>query len=317
MKNMNNIKLTGKGKKAAKYLTAWALALIFILSAGLTVFAADTVVKNEKAQIDFSDTNDTGTVKINILAKTDKRIKVVVKKLDEPKKDTTYNYDLNSDAKIESYPLQWGNGEYSVKVMIQAAEPTKYTTGLSATFKLEIKKENENAPFMYANQLVNFNKDSKVVKKAAELTKNCATELDKVEAIYKFVIENLVYDTKKAETVQTGYVPFVDGIVDAGKGICFDYAAVFAAMLRSQGIPAKLVMGYVKNPDPKAKEPVYHAWNEFYLKDKGGWFKINEMKFDGKKFERIDPTFDSSSKGSKAAMQFIGDGSNYQKSQEF
>jgi transglutaminase-like putative cysteine protease len=305
--------------RTAKYLTAWVLALIFILSSVLTVFAADTgVVKNEKAVIDYTDTNTTGTVKINILAKTDKRIKVVVKKLDEPKKDTTYNYDLNSDAKIESFPLQWGNGEYSVRVMIQAAEPTKYSTGLATTFKLDIKKENENAPFMYANQLVNFNKDSKVVIKAAELTKNAKTELEIVEAIYTFIIENIDYDTKKAETVQAGYVPFVDGIVDAKKGICFDYAAVFAAMLRSQGIPAKLVMGYVKNPDPKAKDPVYHAWNEFYLKDKGGWFKINEMKFDGKKFERVDTTFDAAGKGkSKSAMQFIGDGSNYQKSQEF
>jgi len=141
------------------------------------------------------------------------------------------------------------------------------------------------------------------------------TELEKVEAIYKFVIESLEYDTKKATEVQPGYLPSVDTVVDSKKGICFDYAAVLAAMLRSQGIPAKLVMGYVKHPD--SPDPVYHAWNEFYLKDKGGWFKINEMKFDGKKFERVDPTFDSSSKSSKAVVKFIGDGQNYKKSFEF
>ena len=147
------------------------------------------------------------------------------------------------------------------------------------------------------------------MKKAAELTKDCKTDIEKVEEIYKFVIKSLTYDVDKANTVKSGYLPSVDAIVDLGKGICFDYAAVFAAMLRSQGIPAKLVTGFVK-PDN-----AYHAWNEFYLKDKG-WFKINDMKFDGKKFERVDTTFESNSK-SKKTLQFIGDGSNYSKFLEY
>jgi len=272
------------------------------------VNAADTVFKNEKAQIDFTESNNTGTVKINVVAKTDKKVKVSIEK-----GDLKYTYDLNGTSKIESYPLQWGNGEYNVRVLIQASEPTKYSVALAQKFKIELK--DDKAPFMNTNQHVNYSKDSKVVKKAAELVKDKKTELEKVEAIYKFVIDSLVYDTKLAETVQAGYLPSVDAVVDSGKGICFDYAAVLAAMLRSQGIPAKLVMGYVKVPN--SKDAVYHAWNEFYLKDKGGWFKINEMKFDGKKFERVDPTFDSSNKSNKAAIKFIGDGNNYSKSWEF
>jgi len=314
MIKVNNRNSVKKENKTVKYLIAWGAAIIFIVFSALTVLAAETLFKNDKAVIDFTDANTRGTVKINVLNKSDKKIKVEVKKLEGKNKDVKYNYDLNNQTNVESFPLQWENGEYSVRVMIQAAEPTKYTVGLAATFTLELKDDNQNAPFMYANQLVNFTTDSKVVKKAAELTKGLKTDLEKVEAIFKFVIDNIVYDDNKAKTVLPGYVPFVDGIVDSGKGICFDYAAVFAAMLRSQGIPAKLVMGYVKVPN--AKDPVYHAWNEFYLKDKGGWFKINEMKFDGKKFERVDTTFVAGSK-SKAIIQFIGDGSNYKNTNEF
>jgi len=303
-----------KKKRITQYFIALILVLAFIIANIPAVYAQ--IDKNDKAIIDFTDTNTTGTVKINLINKIpDKKIKVEIKKINDPKREDKYNYDLNGDAKIESFPLQWENGEYSVRVMIQASDPKKYTVGLAAQFKLNLK--DDKAPYMNANQLVNFNKDSAVVKKAAELTAKCTTDLEKVEAIYKFVIDSLKYDEEKAATVKTGYVPKVDDIMNSGKGICFDYAAVFAAMLRSQGIPAKLVMGFVKSTDPKAKDPVYHAWNEFYLRDKGGWFKINEMKFDGKKFERVDTTFDSSSKGSKAAMQFIGDGSNYQKTEEF
>jgi hypothetical protein len=82
-------------------------------------------------------------------------------------------------------------------------------------------------------------------------------------------------------------------------------------MLRSQNIPTKLVIGYVKPNN------TYHAWNEIYIKDQDGPFTINNMKFNGKKFERVDPTFDSSSKSSKKVMQFIGDGTNYTKLYEY
>ena len=265
---------------------------------------SDSVFKNDKAQIDCTNTNGTGAVKINVVSKLDKRVKITIEK-----GDTKYTYDLKNDTTPELYPVQFGNGDYTIKVWIQAGE-NKYALALSG--KYTVKLTDPNAPFLNPSQYVNFSKDSKVVKIAADLSKNCKSDIDKIQAIYNFVIDSLVYDTKKAETVQSGYLPSVDAIVDSGKGICFDYAAVFAAMLRSQGIPAKLVTGYVKPNN------AYHAWNEFYLKGQG-WFKINDMRFsvDGKQFERIDPTFDSTSKSSKKVLQFIGDGSNYSKFLEY
>jgi len=294
-------------KRIAGYIIISVLMLFMIMASVIAVSAADAVISNEKAKLDFTDSNSTGTVKINVVAEAkDKKVKVTIEKGDKK-----YTYDLSNAGKVESYPLQWGNGEYNIKVLIQASDPTKYSVALTHKYKLELK--DDKAPYMNTNQLVNYSKSTEIVKKAEELAKG-KTEIEKVEAIYKFVIESLEYDTKKATTVQSGYLPDVDKVVKSGMGICFDYAAVLAAMLRSQGIPAKLVMGYVKVPD--TKDPVYHAWNEFYLTDKG-WFKINEMKFDGKKFERVDPTFDSSNNSNKAVIRFIGDGNNYQKTWEF
>ena len=306
MNKTYNLK-TEKNKRAVRYIIASVLAVMIIISSALAVQAADTVFENTKVKIDFTDSNKTGTVKINAVEKTDKKIKVEITKGDKYK----YTYDLNGEGKVESYPLQWDNGEYNVRVMIES-KPKAYSVGLAAKFTLDLK--DKNAVYMNPNQLVNYSKDSKIVKKAAELVKGLETEIEKVEAMYTFVIESLSYDTKLASNPPAGYVPDIDKVVDAKKGICFDYAAVFAAMLRSQGIPAKLVMGWVKAPN--GGDPVYHAWNEFYLKDKG-WFKINEMKFDGKKFERVDPTFDSNNKSSKGAIKFIGDGSNYSASYDF
>ncbi|MCL2772826.1 MAG: transglutaminase-like domain-containing protein [Oscillospiraceae bacterium] len=284
------------------------IILLFKLFPALTVSAeaSETVFTNGKAKIDFTDSNTTGTVRINMVSESDKRVKVTISKNEE--NSQTYAYNLQNNTTAEIYPLQMGDGEYIVKIWFQATG-SRYSLGMTGRYS--VKLSDVNAPFLNPNQYVNYSDESKITKIAADLTKDCLNELEKVEEIYKFVIHGLEYDMHKADTVQSSYLPSVDAIVDIGKGICFDYAAVFAAMLRSVDVPAKLVTGYVK-PDNE-----YHAWNEFYLKDEGGWFKINEMKFDGRKFERIDPTFDSTSKSSRKVLQFIGDGTNYTKFQEY
>ncbi|MFC0215350.1 transglutaminase-like domain-containing protein [Paenibacillus chartarius] len=50
--------------------------------------------------------------------------------------------------------------------------------------------------------------------------------------------------------METGFVPNLDQVFDDSKGICYDYAATFAAMARSAGIPTRLVMGYRSDAPP-------------------------------------------------------------------
>ncbi|MCL2772327.1 MAG: transglutaminase-like domain-containing protein [Oscillospiraceae bacterium] len=291
------------------------IVLIFNIFSALIVSAetadikngdSKTVFVNDKASIDFTNSNETGTVKINTVSKFEKKVKVTIIKNEED--SLTYTYDLKNDMTVETYPLQMGDGEYIVKVWFQI-EDIIYSLGMTGRYAVMLA--DIRAPFLSSNQYVNYSEDSKIVKIAAELTKDCASELEMVEEIYKFVIHNIEYDAHKAATVQSGYLPSADEIVDTGMGICIDYAAVFAAMLRSVNIPAKLVTGHVEPDD------IYHAWNEFYIKDTGGQFKTNKVKFDGKKFERVDPTFDSASRSSEEVLQFINDDTNYRKFREY
>ena len=100
------------------------------------------------------------------------------------------------------------------------------------------------------------------------------------KSIYHYVVKNIKYDDDKAKNVQKGYLPSVDETLETKKGICFDYAALMTAMLRSQGIPTKLEIGYSGS--------VYHAWISTWLDEKG-WID-NIIKFNGKSWELIDPT---------------------------
>jgi transglutaminase-like putative cysteine protease len=101
--------------------------------------------------------------------------------------------------------------------------------------------------------------------------------------------------------MHAGYVPDVDAVLASGKGICFDFAALMTAMLRSLGIPTRLVVGFVGD--------VKHAWIDVYS-DTDGW--INSIiHFDGNTWNLMDPTF--SATGNKAdVIRFIGTGQNHQ-----
>ena len=160
---------------------------------------------------------------------------------------------------------------------------------------------NQFGPFLYPNQYVNFNAASAAVQTGASVAASATDQLGVVSNVYNYVINNVTYDTAKASSVQSGYLPNVDVVLAQKKGICFDYAALMTAMLRSQDIPTKLVVGYTGN--------LYHAWINVYLEGQG-WVD-NIIYFDGNSWKLMDPTFASSSGQSQEIMQYIGNGSNY------
>jgi transglutaminase-like putative cysteine protease len=92
----------------------------------------------------------------------------------------------------------------------------------------------------------------------------------------------------------------VDAILASGTGICLDYAAVMASMLRSQRIPTRLEVGYAQD--------AYHAWISVYTADTG-WLN-GIIEFDGNVWTLVDPTFGANT-DDKTLKKFIGDGSNY------
>jgi len=249
--------------------------------------------KNQKAEIDYSNAAD-GYIMVRFLQKTDKQLRVQV----TGPSNSTYTYTLKQNGDFEVFPLSDGSGSYKVGVFEQI-EGTRYATANSATISVKLK--DEFAPFLRPNQYVNFTKESETVKKATELVKDVKGVYPKVEAIYNFVIKNLTYDKVLAANVKSGYLPNLDAVLKSGKGICFDYAALMSAMLRSQGIPSKLVIGYAGT--------VYHAWINVYSEETG-WIN-NIIMFDGRNWNLMDPTFASTGNQSADVMKYIGDGTNY------
>lgn len=248
-----------------------------------------SVIGNELVSIDITNASE-GYIGVHYKG-SNVKVKFQIKGPD----GVTYTYDL--DGGVDIIPLTAGNGGYNLGCYenISGTEyAIAYTGDMSATVN------NEFGPYLYPNMYVNFNAASKTVAKGSELATKCTCDLEVVNAVYQYITDNITYDHNLAETVASGYIPSVDSVLASGKGICFDYAAVMATMLRSQGIPTRLEVGYAGQ--------AYHAWISTYVSDVG-WID-GIIQFNGSSWTLMDPTFAANS-DKDAFEQFIGDGNNY------
>lgn len=235
-------------------------------------------VKQQKATIDYSNAAD-GYVMAKFTASTTKTTKV---KVTGPKSEYVYTI---TPGEWCTFTLADGNGSYTIKVY-ENTTGNKFAVVCSATFSVTLK--DEFGPFLYPNQYVDYESAPNTVAQAQKLAGSQTDPMKKVEAIYNYVVKTLKYDYDFAASVQrgeqNGYMPDLDQVLKNKKGVCFDYAALMAGMLRAQGVPCKLVMGYITTSQGKQ----YHAWINVYS-EKDGWIN-GAIKFNGKKWMRMDPT---------------------------
>lgn len=174
-----------------------------------------------------------------------------------------YQYDIAGNGAYQTLPLQSGSGSYRIRFM-QNLSGSMYAELCSTAISVSVGGA---GCYLYPNQYVNYSGSSAAVREAQSLCANSGSSSQKVDAISRYIASNIKYDSQKANSVAAGYLPNVDATLAARKGICFDYAALMAAMCRSQDIPTRLVIGNTSYG--------YHAWDEVYL---NGWV-------------RYDPTF--------------------------
>lgn len=246
--------------------------------------------RNDKAQFDVSRLSD-GVVRARYTGGEELRIKVQITR----EGGIDYNYDLNRNGAFETYPLTEGEGEYTLRVLEQM-EGSRYTPVLTCPVTLRL--DDPMGPFLRPNQFVNYG--PAVADLAAQVMEPGETDADQTALALAYVVETLAYDGDKAGTVEPGYLPDLEAVLAEGKGICFDYAALLCAMLRSQGIPAKLVIG--------DSGEVYHAWVEVWCAAAGEGCGI---PIAAGEWTLLDPTFLSENGEDPRILDYIRDRGNY------
>jgi len=236
--------------------------------------------KNSEVEIDYSNVAF-GYVMVRYLVPVNQELRVLIT---TPNK-TVYTYRLEYSDQFDVFPLSEGDGIYNIGIYKQSRE-NKYANILSLL--IDVKLSDEFAPFLHPNKFVNFNSSSLILEKTAEfkaLDDNQAV----IDAVHKFIVDNMHYNKELADNLDTWYIPDIDRIYSELTGTCFDYAVLMVAMLRSLGLPAKLVFGHTRIN--------YHAWVEVYT-ESTGWV-------------RKDPMIESVGKIRMVSIQFIKNDNNY------
>lgn len=166
--------------------------------------------------------------------------------------NNSLSYDIKDDEIV--VPLQFGDGRYTVK-LFRNVSGTKYAS--AGTISMTVKLFKSTSPYIHPNVYVNYRPDSSCVAQASKLCKVGMSDIDCVSAVMNYIKRTVIYDHIKSLTVRSGTLPDIDGCFEKRRGICQDIAGLMVAMLRSQGIPASLVIGYA---DAK-----YHAWARVYI----------------------------------------------------
>lgn len=250
-------------KNTKRFISSIVLFLTFFLSVSSVSFA--------KVDKYIDDSNlEQGVITVNYKTKRNVKTKVRISK-----DKSYYDYNLKTG---DTFALQLGNGEYTVMIL-ENIKGKSYKVVYKEEIILELK--NDNVLYLQSIQNVNWDKNMKIIKIAKSLTKKANTDQEKAKFIYNYIVKNIKYDNKKATSVKSGYIPSIEVIDKSKKGICYDYASLYATMLRSVGVPTKLVMG--KNIDID----VYHAWNEVYIAKTDEWITV-------------DTTFDAANYKNKA-----------------
>jgi len=230
---------------------------------------------NDSITVDYSNTHE-GYITAKYTGTSESTLKIAVT---APQEDQ-YFYTFRNCGSLEVIPLAEGPGTYMICIY-QNIGGINYERVMS--FNVDVSFDDEHAPFLRPSQFINYNKESHLVALAYELTREVDTTDDKISAIYEFVVENFDYDYNLAANVPSGYLPDLDAVLNDKKGICFDYAALVTAMLRSQGIPTMLEIGY------HGEE--YHAWISVLCRD-AGWIE-NRFSHNGEEWSMLDPTVES------------------------
>lgn len=112
--------------------------------------------------------------------------------------------------------------------------------------------------------------DDQVRALAQEVTAGRATPLEKAQAIWAFVLANMVYDKGtpgygQGDTLRACAV---------GRGNCTDFHSLFISLARAAEVPARFHIGVLLPKDPEAEIPGYHCWADVYMPE-AGWVPVD------------------------------------------
>lgn len=223
-------------------------------------------------QIEETDTIDTSNVEkgyVTVQNTSSVKVAFIVDYINNDQQNQQI-YFLEPGKELQNLPLANGNGRYEI-TYYENIKGNHYS--LISTIEVETTSEDNDTTYVMPNIVCSYQETSEVVKIATDLADISVCQKEYVSLARTWISENIEYDHEKAASNKPFVYPDHDEILKTKKGICIDTASLLAAMLRSQGIATKIVVGYVDDED------MLHAWNEVYVDGKWEIVAVDNSQF--------------------------------------
>ncbi|NLP14711.1 MAG: transglutaminase domain-containing protein [Clostridium sp.] len=161
-----------------------------------------------------------------------------------------------------------GIGEYQVSVLVHK-EGRRYTFGPTVHVQNTVDVNRFLVPTLHVES-----NNEKIITLAKEITKDSRTDIEKAKSIYDWVTVNIVYDYKKyIRQINNNYDNVYGALntLETKTGVCYDYAALVAALGRASGLQVKMIKGNFKS----TYRNELHAWNEIYISEEDKWITVD------------------------------------------
>ncbi|MDR1160275.1 MAG: S-layer homology domain-containing protein [Syntrophomonadaceae bacterium] len=158
----------------------------------------------------------------------------------------------------------------------------KWSFNIAPTFAINSnifhsKRTDSNALAFYTLPSANIqSKAPEIYALAEQIAGGLNDPYEKAVAIHDWVCNNIWYDFDSFSNLSSDTDTSALNTLKTGRSVCEGYAALTAALLRAQGIPAKLIHGYalgitggsVWTDNVLSGNEINHTWNEAFLNNR-------------------------------------------------
>ncbi|MGV8146824.1 MAG: transglutaminase domain-containing protein [Alkaliphilus sp.] len=252
-------------KRIFKSIISFMIAVAIFAGSTQTIFATNYKVSFENGITEisapFRDMQAKNGV-MNIAGKSNaEEIWVALRGPD--KEVVVHSIEVNKGSFTEEITLRFGAGTYTVWV---SNEARKFDGSIRFRVVNEIV---EDTRYSTASEYVDSDSEA-IIELVNELISENMTEMEKLETIHEWVINNIDYNyeaftngdftmTTASQTLENGY------------GMCREYSFLMAALARAAGLNARVVYGDTRITN--SWEAHKHAWNEIMVD--GSWITVD------------------------------------------
>lgn len=215
-------------------------------------------------------------LKIVILLLFSSELFISAQSLLDLNKEKLYKLEINQFdySVLNSYPqtvIDIKNKKNKAIIKIKTEGTLNKYNSMSSNTDLNIFFSDSEKRYLQSSYLIDFNdKNIKLIYDKLQLSR--LSEFQCAKTIINFLTAVIKYDSLLAAEIGAGlnYGKSASWVLENKKGTCGEYTNLFIALMRLRGIPSKFVTGLYYS----RQEVSFHAWAEFYDKEKG-WVAVD------------------------------------------